>query len=69
MIRTIGTVVSLLWSAGALAASFPCEKAQTKTLRLYPEDLARLQRLMVRMRLSEGAVVREALELLERREP
>lgn len=41
------------------------DRATTKTLRLYPDDLARLQRLMVRLRLSEGAVVRLALERLD----
>lgn len=41
------------------------ERAATKTLRLYPDDLARLQRLAVKLRLSEGAVVRLALERLE----
>lgn len=41
------------------------EKAATKTLRLYPADLARLQRLMEQMRMSESAVVREALQALE----
>jgi len=41
------------------------ERAQTKTLRLYPDDLARLQRLMVRLRLSESGVVREALSRLD----
>lgn len=41
------------------------DKAVTKTLRLYPDDLARLQRLMVAMRCSEGEVVRRALESLE----
>jgi hypothetical protein len=41
------------------------EHASTKTLRLYPDDLARLQRLMVALRLSEGAVVRLALERME----
>jgi hypothetical protein len=42
------------------------EHAQTKTLRLYPDDLARLQRLTVSLRLMEGAVVRMALVELEK---
>jgi uncharacterized protein len=30
MTATIGVLLGLLWSAGAAAASFPCEKAQTR---------------------------------------
>jgi hypothetical protein len=39
------------------------EHAQTKTLSLYPDDLARLQGLMVRLRCSESEVVRRLLKI------
>lgn len=45
------------------------ERAQTKTLRLYPDDMARLQRLMVRLRCSESEAVRRALVLLDEQTP
>jgi hypothetical protein len=41
------------------------DKTASKTVRLYPADLARLQRLMVAMRCSESEVVRRALLLME----
>jgi hypothetical protein len=40
-------------------------KATTASHRLYPDDVARLQRLAERMRVSESAVIREALQKLE----
>lgn len=40
----------------------------TRSVRLYPADVARLQRLAVALRISESAVVRAAIELLARRE-
>lgn len=39
------------------------EHAQTKTLSLYQDDLARLQGLMVRLRCSESEVVRRLLRI------